>query len=301
MTEEKGYFRMSKKIYVTDVVTGDKVFRDDCFEIHNDVIGKVMTGTAFISRESADISGYHRAEERETSKQAENAEKIRWGIEFECKFERARTPAVMASLFKKGSAWNRAEKDCSLHETDKIAAMEAHLTGNNLRRVDKNLETALRLTFLDEDCGTHFNLSFPDWDPDDYVRIAGNADWIFSDLLAHLLKNEDETVERCGRYFSHYADNTGDYAEHCNWLNLTHCYERDDDKRRFEWRLAKCTSIRQYVKLMQAITAVFKAVKKWFLLGYPKRSKATISRNVLKAWESAWEKLDKVDEKYGRV
>lgn len=292
---------MAKKMYVTDVVTGKKMFRGDCIELHNAVIGKVKTGTAFISKESADISGYHGADERETSKQAENAEKIRWGIEFECKFERSTKPAVMASLFKKGSAWNRAEKDCSLHETDEIAAMEAHLTGNNLRRVDKNLETALRLAFLDEDCGTHFNLSFPGWAPNDYVRIADNAYWIFADLLAALKADPEKTVERCGRDFSYYADDTGDYAEHRNWLNLTHCYEWDEDKRRFEWRLAKCSSIRQYVKLMQVIVEVFKTVKKWFLLGYPKRSKATIARKVLETWEATWKKLDEIDEKYGRV
>lgn len=292
---------MSKKMYVTDVVTGKKVFRDDCIEIKDGVIGKVMQGTAFISKESANIAGYHGADERESSKQAENAEKIRWGVEFECKFKAILAAIIVASLLKKGSAWSRAEKDCSLTETETIKAAEFHLTGNNFRRVDKNFETVMRLAFLDNECGTHFNLSFPDWAPDDYVRIAENAEWIFSDLLAHLLKNQDETIKRCGRYFPYYAANTGDYTEHRNWLNLAHCYEWDYDKRRFEWRMAKFTSIRQYVNLMQAVTAVFKAVKKWFLLGYPKRSKATISRNVLKAWESAWEKLDKVDEKYSRV
>lgn len=292
---------MSKKMYVTDVVTGKKVFREDCIELHDAVIGKVKTGTAFISKESADIAGYHGGDERKSSKQAENVEAIRWGVEFECKFKRSAKPAIIASLLKAGSAWSRAEKDSSLTETETIAAAEFHLTGNNLRRVDKNLETVQRLTFLDDECGTHFNISFPDWAPDDYIQIAENANWIFADLLAALKADPEKTVERCGRDFTDYANDTGDYADHCNWLNLAHCYEWDYDKRRFEWRLAKCTSIRQYVKLMQAIVEVFKTVKKWFLLGYPRRSKAIISRKVLETWEAAWKKLDKTDKKYGRA
>lgn len=287
------------KKYVVDVVTGEKVAREDAIRIET-VTGKISKGGAYIARDSADIAGYHGANERKSSKQAENQIPIRWGIEFECKFKAILAAVIVASLLKKGSAWSRAEKDCSLTETETIKAAEFHLTGNNFRRVDKDLETVTKLAFLDDECGTHFNLSFPDWTSEDYERIAENADWIFSDLLTYLLENRDETIERCGRYFPYYAANTGDYTEHRNWLNLAHCYEWDEDKIRFEWRLAKCTSIRQYVNLMQAITAVFKAVGKWFLQGYPKRSKATISANVLKAWKSAWVRLEKLDEKYGR-
>lgn len=287
------------KKYVVDVVTGEKVARENAIRIET-VTGKISKGGAYIARDSADIAGYHGANERKSSKQAENQIPIRWGIEFECKFKAILAAVIVASLLKKGSAWSRAEKDCSLTETETIKAAEFHLTGNNFRRVDKDLETVTKLAFLDDECGTHFNLSFPDWTRKDYERIAENADWIFSDLLTYLLENRDETIERCGRYFPYYAANTGDYTEHRNWLNLAHCYEWDEDKIRFEWRLAKCTSIRQYVNLMQAITAVFKAVGKWFLQGYPKRSKATISANVLKAWKSAWVRLEKLDEKYGR-
>lgn len=287
------------KKYVIDVVTGEKVTRENAIRIET-VTGKISKGGAYIARGSADIAGYHGANERKSSKQAENQIPIRWGVEFECKFKAILAAVIVASLLKKGSAWSRAEKDCSLTETETIKAAEFHLTGNNFRRVDKDLETVTKLAFLDDECGTHFNLSFPDWTRKDYERIAENADWIFSDLLTYLLENRDETIERCGRYFPYYAANTGDYTEHRNWLNLAHCYELDEDKIRFEWRLAKCTSVRQYVNLMQAITAVFKAVGKWFLQGYPKRSKATISANVLKAWKSAWVRLEKLDEKYGR-
>ena len=287
------------KKYVIDVVTGEKVAREDAIRIET-VTGKISKGGAYIAKDSADIAGYHGADERKSSKQAENIEKIRWGVEFECKFKAILAAVIVASLLKKGSAWSRAEKDGSLTETETIKAAEFHLTGNNFRRVDKDLATVTKLAFLDDECGTHFNLSFPDWTREDYERIADNANWIFSDLLEYLLDNPEETEKRCGRYFPYYADNTGNYTEHRNWLNLAHCYEWDEDKIRFEWRLAKFTSVRQYVNLMQAITAVFKAVNKWFLQGYPKRSKATISANVLKAWKSAWARLEKIDEKYGR-
>lgn len=281
------------KKYVIDVVTGEKVARENAIKVET-VTGKISKGGAYIARESARIDGYHGGSEteRKPSKTAENAVRIRWGIEFECKFERAQKEVAIASLMKKGSTWKRPEHDCSLHETEEIASMEIHAGGNNLRAICKDLETAMQWTDpTDPDCGCHFNLSFPDWSPDDYEVVAQNANFLFGDLLQTLKNDPEKTRERCGRYFVHYADDTGDYTEHRNWLNLSHCYEYDPQDRRFEWRLAKCMSPRQYTNLARAIVEVFKAVEKWYLRGNHRPE--TIPENITKAWESAWKRLEK--------
>lgn len=281
------------KKYVVDVVTGEKVAREDAIRIET-VTGKISKGGAYIARDSALIDGYHGGSEcgREPSKTAENAVRIRWGIEFECKFNRAQKEAAIASLMKKGSTWKRPERDCSLHETEEIASMEIHAGGNNLRALCKDLETAMQWTDpTDPDCGCHFNLSFPDWSPMDYEIVARNADFLFGDLLQTLKDNPEKTKARCGRYFVPYADDTGDYTEHRNWLNLSHCYEYDTSERRFEWRLAKCMDPRQYTNLARAIVEVFKAVEKWYLRGSHRPE--SVPTNITKAWEAAWKRLEK--------
>lgn len=281
------------KKYVIDVVTGEKVARENAVRIET-VTGKISKGGAYIARGSVRIDGYHGGSEteRKPSKTAENAIRIRWGIEFECKLKRAQFAVILASLMKKGSTWKRPERDSSLHETEEIASMEIHAGGNNLRAICKDLETAMQWTDpTDPDCGCHFNLSFPDWTPNDYEAVAQNADFLFGDLLQTLKNDPEKTRERCGRYFVFYADDTGDYTEHRNWLNLSHCYEYDPQDRRFEWRLAKCMSPRQYTNLARAIVEVFKAVEKWYLRGNHRTE--TIPENITKAWESAWKRLEK--------
>lgn len=140
--------------------------------------------------------------------------------------------------------------------------------------------------FSDERCGQHINISMPEFTED--VRYYALDNHRCFDFLAKNMKThckETETV--CGRYFVYYANIIPDYAQHRNWINLSH-------NGRVEFRLSKISSVNQYIALAQMWTEILKAYISFY------NEDVTVDKNTLYDFSTRIKKHSSLDIKYGR-
>jgi hypothetical protein len=81
-------------------------------------------------------------------------------------------------------------------------------------------ETSKLVDMSDERCGTHVNVSRPDWKGYEVGAISDDASMLFSEISAYLASHEDDTRKVFGRTFGYYAENSGDYNSHYCWIHL---------------------------------------------------------------------------------